>query len=363
MRWLRAAIGGLAVAAMVLPATPAAAGGGDAARGYALVTDPSATSPVLPASQSFNSTGGSVEVRRIQTGRYSVVFHGAATAGGVAHAVAYGQGARTFCTVAGWGPGAGGVQRVNVHCFTGVGGPADTRFTVHFTGGAALGGAAARFSYFWADEPVPSGRRTLTHGYTFDSTGGAIWYERISKGRYRFNLPPSPTEVWPHFPAVQVTAYHNGPVHCQIAAPDRWEVRCVNSLGTPVDSRFVVTYARGADVLGRAGGTFHDGAGYPQGGAGAWSVPMDSYSSTPGVRLTATPNGLPGEYVVRVPRAGAGRGHAVAAAMRRADTDSPPGDGRVGDWWSHDGDAYVEVNCYAYGGGPKDMHFRVSFLH
>ncbi|MCH7231358.1 hypothetical protein L0U85_10935 [Glycomyces sp. L485] len=312
----------------------------------------------------YNSTGG-VQVSRHGTGSYTVVFEGAAPVrwanGGVVHTSAYGSYSNAFCTVASWGPPLFGGDDLLAHvrCFAPNGAPADTRFVANYTN-AVFEGDDGRLAYFWTDRAIPVGERTLTHDYQFDSQGGPITYERISTGRYRFDMPDNPDLR--AFPMVHVTAYNTSAVICQIAWPDRWEVRCVDHNGAPTDSRFTLTYGVKVDLLGRTTSRFGSTARYAD-TIHDDIINGDSYVSTGSPGVHGTYQGT-GKYQITFDGLGTGNGHALVNPVggnASAAGSWPVGYCHVAYWWSYGGNENVGVRCYDFDGAAANLHARISF--
>ncbi|PZF94082.1 hypothetical protein C1I99_19745 [Micromonospora deserti] len=351
----------VAVVVGAVTVTPAPAMGGlGEITAYVWADQPSAADYEPAYGYAQNSHGG-VRVARGGTGVYTVVFEGAATRSGVAHAVAYGSNA--ICTVAGWGPPiwpTGSDLLVRVRCFGPSGAPVDTRFVANFTNATLAGDG--RLMYFWADQAVPTGVRTLTHTNMYDSQGGPISYERTGVGRYRFYAPRNPEHLR-HFPMVHVTAFNTAAVHCQIDWPDGWEVRCVNAAGNPVDSRFTVTYGVKVDLTGHTGGRFGSGTFYHEHISGD-DIPGDYYVSTPTGETGAANRYLStGRYEMTFFGVGAGYGHAFANPVGESLPSRawPRGYCAVFSWWAQGADQTVRVHCFNFDGVPTNMNARVSF--
>ncbi|MFI7577476.1 hypothetical protein [Micromonospora sp. NPDC049497] len=366
--------GGAVLAALLIGAglvAPAPASGEPLPTTYQPVTatvwanSPTTTAEYRPGGgYTANSTGGDVFVRRTGTGAYTVILEGAATTGGVAHAVAYGGGP-VHCTVTAWYPSllGGDDQLILVRCFAATGTPTDSRFVASFTSVRQV--SRGRLAYFVTDQTVPTGVRTIPSSYRYDSTGGVISYERLSTGRYRFHLNPNPdTEVGYTFPMTHVTALGSTAVHCQTGWPDSRQVWCVNAAGNPVDALFTVTYGSRVDLLGRATGPrFASGTLYAN-----WisdgRISGDGYNSTVGSWST----GASGRHLGtgRYEIAFQGTATAFGTALANAHLDNlegsrPRGWCVVAGWGSAGPDTRVLVNCYAYFGVPANLNARISF--
>ena len=195
-----------------------------------------------------STTGQRIEIQRKRTGRYEVMFAGAAKQanGGNVQVSAYGGGAE-HCKVGSWTP-SGDDMRVRVSCFLGTK-PADARFSLLFTP-SAVGGrqarAAARFA--WAGRPSAAQYAADTN-YT-QNAQAAVQIERRGSGQYVVRFEGvSPKEATGG--NVQVTAYGAGAAHCKV---QRWaprnarmdvNVRCYRGTD-PADSAFSILFTPGA---------------------------------------------------------------------------------------------------------------------
>jgi hypothetical protein len=224
--------------------------------GYVWADQQSTVDYTISHGWAHNSTGGDIEIHRPSAGTYQIRFVGMAGAGGVAHARPYGSGSTAICVVVNWRPSAGD-QIVNVRCFDSGGAAADTRFVASFTNGTAA--AAGTLAYLWADVTSPpiDVPYSPSAAYSYDSTGVGPQVWRQAVGVYMMLIGT----VDAHYPVdhrdgvYQVTAYGKDPVRCEVHGendeqPTPIAVFCVDEDGTPTDTRFAVTYAHGANVLG-----------------------------------------------------------------------------------------------------------------
>ncbi|MEH1016141.1 hypothetical protein V6U90_23890 [Micromonospora sp. CPCC 206060] len=309
-----------------------------------------------------NSTGNPVTIRRTSVGAYTVVLEGAATSGGVAHVVAYGGGP-VHCTVAAWGRSLSGVdQEIVVRCFAATGAAVDSRFVATYTNVRQI--SQGRLAYFWTDQAAPTGVRTITHSYRYDSTGGPISYERLGTGHYRFHINRNPDSEYgaPIFPMTHVTAYATSAVHCQTGRPDSRDVWCVNAAGNPVDSRFTVTYGSRVDLLGRSTGPrFASGTLYRD-TVRDGRIFGDSYNSTlPGYGGASGTVFGTGQYTMTFTGTATPFGTAFVNAHRGMFDSDPRGHCVLAGWSSLGSDTQIRVNCYRYLGVPANLDARVSF--
>ncbi|WP_100445941.1 hypothetical protein [Glycomyces xiaoerkulensis] len=324
----------------------------------------SSTDDYEPHSLYSYNPAGDVKVTRSGTGVYTVTFEGVASipteTSGVVHVSAYGSWTNAMCTVAYWGPGLFiGVDDLNVgvRCFGPDGEPVDARFVANYTSATYHG--EGRFAYFWTDRDAPDGERTLSHDYQYDSQGGPISYERLETGRYRFDMPDNPDSR--AFPMVHVTAYNSAATHCQIAWPDGWEVRCVDHDGSPIDSKFTVTYGLEVGLLGHTTSRFGSGTLYTDTISGG-SISGDSYVSTVPWGGTQGSYDGTGLYRIAFTDLATSGGHALVNPVNNADPYSwPDGHCVVGYWYEDGSDEEVAVRCYDFNGDRADIHARISF--
>ncbi|TDB72394.1 hypothetical protein [Micromonospora sp. KC723] len=303
------------------------------------------------------NTDGGVLVRRTGTGAYTVVLEQAPARGGVAHVVAYGGGP-VFCTVAGWYRSLVAPDLlIQVRCFAATGAPVDSRFVATFTNVRQI--SRGRLSWFVTDQAVPTGLRALAAPDRYDSTGGAVAYERLATGHYRFHM----NRQWDYsFPMAHVTAVGSAAVHCQIDSPDAWDVWCRNAAGNPVDARFAVTYGNKVDLLGYATGPrFHTGVLYGEEASGGWvggedwNSTLDNFGGGVGYHLGA------GRYQLKITGTGTAYGTAFVDDFITEHRPRPNGYCVVADWSRSGTDTIVNVRCYAYGGVPANINARVSY--
>ncbi|MER6753392.1 hypothetical protein ABT235_04320 [Micromonospora echinofusca] len=311
---------------------------------------------------SAHSGDGDIVVRRTGTGAYTVVLEGAATSGGVAHAVAYGGGP-VLCTVVSWyrSPIGAPDLLLQVRCFAATGSPVDSRFVATFTNVRQVG--QGRLAWFVTDQAQPTGVRTLPAAYRYDSTGGVISYERLGTGRYRFLMNPNPaSESGPIFPMSHVTALGTSAVKCQLDPPDLWVVHCANAAGNPVDARFVVTYGSRVDLLGRAfGPRFASGVLYGE-YASAPYIGGESYNSTiPGFGGASGTMLGTGRYQMRFTGTGTSYGTAFVNSFLDSYPRTPRGYCVLAGWSASGADTVISVNCYAWLGVPANLNARISY--
>jgi hypothetical protein len=193
----------------------------------------------------FNSSGKLNTMVRTGVGAYTALLPNLGASGGHVQVTANGTGSER-CKVAGWYP-TGSAQQVNVRCFTSAGSAVDTRFTMTYVSGLDLLGSpccsGTDSAYVWANQPTSS-FYTPSLAYQFNNnTGATNTVTRSGVGAYAVQLPYESLS----YGDVQVTAYGSGSEHCKVAS---WspsggvQVRCFNSMGSPVDTSFDMAFLR-----------------------------------------------------------------------------------------------------------------------
>lgn len=191
-----------------------------------------------------SSGAGSITVHRSATGSYAVTFPGLGRDGGNAQVSAAKGGPPALCKVLALDR-IGADERVTVRCRDTSGVLVDADFMVLFTNRVGLTGVPGRkAAHLLADRPSAASY-TPAARYRYTSAGAAPTIRRTAKGRYQVTLPGMPKGG-----SAQVTAYGAGAALCQVtsigkgAPPQRIGVACLQPDGTPVDSRFLLSYTR-----------------------------------------------------------------------------------------------------------------------
>jgi hypothetical protein len=332
---------------------------------YLWADQPIAASYTPALAYQQNSSGATNTMVRTGMGVYQALLPNLAANAGTVHVTAYGSGTQT-CKVASWGPNffrhGGGwsltsTQQVNVRCFNASGAPADTRFTLSY---ANPGTPDAVMAYLWADQPS-------TASYTpalpnqFNSSGATNTARRIGVGAYTASLPN--LGAWAGH--VQVTAYGTGSERCKtsnwspVGSAQEVQVRCFTSSGTPVDTRFTLTYVAENSLIG--------GSAAPSplpgtSGSYVWANQSTLASYTPSLSYqwddfggtnTVTRSGV-GAYAVHFTNHALHWGNVQVTAY---------GDGsehcKVAFWNTSDG---AQVRCFNSSGLPVDTRFVVALL-
>lgn len=329
----------IAAALVVLAAQPALAAA--SIEGYVWGNEPANPSYLVATGYEYNSAGGAIKIVRSAVGTYAVIFQGMAGAGGVAHASAYGVGSNYVCSVESYGP-VGTDEVINVLCFDTAGVAVDTRFVANVTNRKPVTG---RFGYFWSSNPVPpAAGYTPPAAWSYDSTGSPIAVGRTAVGRYRVFLGAFAADsagIW-NSGYLRVTPHGSVPSACQVlepalqAMPHILEVRCYDTTGFGVDTRFTLTYGRKLGMLGAVGP--HASATVDLSGM---APVVAGWTNTYGGAPTASEIGI-GLYEIVIPGAAAvANGHVVASIM-----GTPPMFCNVGAWFNTATDKVVWVRCW-----------------
>ncbi|MGE5831095.1 MAG: hypothetical protein ACM30G_22425 [Micromonosporaceae bacterium] len=314
--------------------------------GYAWGWQPNNPGYVANSGYEYNSAGGAVTITRPGTGVYQVRFAGMAAAGGVAHVSAYGS--NSICVVSSWIQ-SGGDELVNVRCFSPAGAAADSRFIAHVTN--RTDGIARGFA--WSSDPTPPlGGYVPSAQYSFDSTGQQIMVFPEGVGAYAVELNAFGQDIGGLWTTgvLRVTAYGAAAVTCQALDPALFtdpavlRVRCFDTTGHSVNSRFALSYTRGVVPNSATVSNYA-------------LVPSVVGSSGPAPSVTALDSD--GDYQVTFPGAAAAGGHAFASIM-----GTPPMYCNIHSWVALLGSQILRVRCYQPGGGQLNpgMLVNVGFV-
>ena len=309
----------------------------------------------------FNSASPVVKnsVVRTGVGAYTVTLPNLDAPAGTVHVTAYGSGPAT-CKVASFYPAVSGMQ-VNVRCFGSGGVAADSQYTLTFTRPFI---ATKPMAYVWQDRPsAPLGTPFIPRGsYSFNSTDGTNTITHTGLGTYAVRLP----NIGGSGGHVQVTAYGFGSERCKVVGwspsgvDELVNVACFTSAGSPTDTFFTMTYARGISIVGSDC--------CPPGGPGtrfayAWGNDASAASYTPSAPYqfsnppaTATiTHPLPGSgaYAVSFPAQDLSRGTVQVTAY-----GSGPEYCKVAYWTPSAG---VKVSCFGGSGTALDTRYVVTF--
>ncbi len=327
----------------------------DANYGFAWANQPTIASYSPNALYRHNPTGGTVLIERSGVGAYRVTFPGMVNMGldrGNAQVSAYessGAGPDDHaCRAIDWD-----ADWVEVRCATRTGVPLDSRFTVLFLKSKLTSDGIA-----YARTSLPfAASHTLPASDGWNPSGGDIVVTRSGVGSYGV--------VFDGFAGlafagnVQITSMGAPTARCTVVewVADFVEVRCVNSVGTPIDSEFSVLYLLEAPSflsdVAWSWGFMPSNDRYDAG---------TSYSASPDGGSTIIERTGPGAYEIRWVGyadhnfAGSG-GHAQVTAYRGAG-GLAGGDCGIRSW-SQD---RTGVRCFDTFGTPADQPFSVMHL-
>ncbi|UUY05407.1 S8 family serine peptidase [Svornostia abyssi] len=204
-----------------------------ATAGY--LTSLDTTSPTHTPELTFqaNSTGATNTVTRNGVGRYTATLPGF-TAAGIPHVTAVGSDTN-MCQVSTWA-----TTSVAVLCFTRSGALADTAFSLTTNGQSVF--TTGRGASMYANNATAT--TAYTPSSSWNSTGAVNTSQKTATGTYEVSMPG--IEMATSLPTV--TAVNNSTSTAVACRPYFWgtgsiEVRCTNAAGTPVDSRFTVSYS------------------------------------------------------------------------------------------------------------------------
>lgn len=237
------------------------------------------------------------------------------------------------------------------------------------TGGAVVAGstpaqAAAPVrggGFVWASPAVVLGTYTPLAAYNTNSTapvGSAVnTVTRSVEGGepiYTVRMPGLGLEAG----TVQVTAYGNDSVACQVAYwlplgnDQAVRVRCHDNAGTAVNSRFTMAYTSvTASENGRIGYVWADSPAAP-----AYTPNLAFQANSTGAINTITRSGV-GVYRVYMPGLGAAGGHVQVTPYGLT-----PARCVVWFWLNNAGTEEINVKCFTMAGAPTDSRFTVTFV-
>lgn len=340
---------------LTVPATARAAPSGPRGSAFVWANHPSSASYLPSPAYQWNSRHSSTAVNTITrsgVGRYTVRLPDLGAVSGTVLVTAYGPGTSN-CKVLSWGP-RGTAQLVSIRCFTATGVLADTPFTMSYTNHTGVVGSD--LAYVWANQPTEASY-VPSQPYQANSSGATNRIQRLGTGSYLVKLPHLGRSAG----HVQVTAYGPGPERCKVVSwgPNGAEqdirVLCNTSNGTPVDTRFTLTYVRGGNVLGEPICCRPDGN--PTDYAWANRPIAASYTPNPLYQFTGFAQQITisrlatGSYAVHVP------GFLNGGNVQVTAYGSNSAQCKVNSWTPAAG---IRVLCFR-SGKPIDTFFDVSF--
>ena len=294
-------------------------------------------------------------ITRTEVGNYTVRLPDLGAASGTVLVTAYGPSTNN-CKVLSWGP-SGTAQLVNIRCFTATGVPTDTPFTMSYANDSGFNNDMA---YVLADQPTAASY-VPSPPYQANSSGATNQIQRLGTGFYLVKLP----NLGPSAGHVQVTAYGPGPERCKVVSwgPNGTEqdirVLCNTRNGTPVDTKFTLTYVRDGNVLGapvcchpNGNRTDYAWADQPKPTAPGSYTPNLLYQFNGSAQQITISRLATGSYAVHVPDSlDSGNVQVTAYGNNSAQC-------KVNFWTPAAG---IRVLCFR-SGSPIDTRFDVSFV-
>jgi hypothetical protein len=214
---------------------------------YLWANQPTTASYTPSSIYQWNSKSATNTVNRLGVGKYQAILPSLNVVGGTVLVTAYGSGSER-CKVVAWVP-SGSNTLVNVNCFNSSGSPVDTTYNLSYMTDVVVGldtSPGPHYGgYVWANNSTASSYTPLST-YRLNNTGGGHSITRTATGTYTVNfsyLKPSNRTT------AQVTAYGSTGEYCTVNSWDsdgrggtNVNVRCFNNLGSPVDTKFTLTY-------------------------------------------------------------------------------------------------------------------------
>ncbi|MCG8417159.1 MAG: serine protease [Proteobacteria bacterium] len=207
------------------------------------------------SSGGFDGTGVAQTITNLSTGRYLVEFPNLGDIiGGNVQVSAYGIG-NERCNVRSWNR-SGTTLRVYVDCRTPAGALVNTQFVSSYVRNGVPSGAPDE-AYLWANNATAASY-TPSATYQWNSGGGLNTIQRTGIGAYAVTLPDQAPA--PRGGTVQVTGYGDTGDYCKVGnwSPSgtsmRINVRCFDTSGAAVDSRFTLYYSSTRAAGGLSGG-------------------------------------------------------------------------------------------------------------
>jgi hypothetical protein len=244
-----------------------------------------------------------------------------------------------------------------VRCFDVSGSPVDARFTLSYANPRTPDGPMA---FLWADQPLAASYTPNTT-WQFNSSGATNTVKRSGIGSYSASLPNLGVSAG----HVQVTAYGSGSERCKvenwgpIATTQNVRVRCFDSSGSAVDTRFTLTYVIENSLIGGAACCFPDPG---ESGSYVWADNPTAPSYTPSLSYqwddfggvnTVDRLGV-GRYAVRFTNHSLSWGHVQVTAYGEGSEHC-----KVESWTTATG---ALVRCFDAAGRAVDARFDIAFL-
>lgn len=192
----------------------------------------------------YTSALTTIDVTRTGIGVYTAFVPGVSESGSGGNVQVSSRGEPSLCSIGGWNHPNPDLA-ISVRCYGLEGTLQDRHFDLVYSRKMGMEGfAGGPSAYLWADQPRAP--RSMPNSiYTFNSARKGMTVSRLSKGTYLAKLRGMPTGG-----AAIVTSYGTKSRHCQLTSirtsgtPQQVGVRCFTATGTPVDSRFTLSYTR-----------------------------------------------------------------------------------------------------------------------
>jgi hypothetical protein len=221
--------------------------GGLAPFGYLTATHPGPASYIVPAADSYNSTGGAARVRILGVGQYRVRLDGLGTTDGDIQVTPLTDGRPRYCEVDSWVANAGNLV-ADLRCYKPSGVLADTKFTFSWNKNVGLkGDGGTAVGYARANQPGAGiGATYIPAAATrYNSTGTNITVVRVALGEYVVTFKNQPVGG-----AAAVTPFGAAGNRCFAKAiktsgsPAKVRVGCVNGAGGRANTEFMVSWLK-----------------------------------------------------------------------------------------------------------------------
>ncbi|MEV4312860.1 hypothetical protein [Actinocrispum sp. NPDC049592] len=288
-------------------------------------------------------------------GVYQVTFGGVGGPGGVVHVTAISSAGHS-CQALAWGASLPN-EIVLVRCYNAAGVLANTGFTVTYSRSTPLIVGPGQHAY--ADVPgpgVPANRFNQLGAVTAVDTNGPPPGEMT----VTFAGVASPTFAG----NIQVTAVNQVAVRCKVSGwipTPNLQVRvwCFNAAGTPVDSRFTISYSAQRNVFGgwAAGGKFAYLSIWPGGVAPiTFTVGQTNFNNVTGPNTNSAAGPFP-DYQLKLPQ--------VFFPVDDLQVTALGVDNRycgIASLWGNAGpDVIGRVLCFTPGGAPAPSGSSVTY--
>lgn len=315
----------------------------------------------------YNSAGGAITAEARSTGIYRVYFHGLGDHShtGNVQIVARGNDAAR-CKTNRFGTIDGNLE-VHVLCHLPSGSTVDSGFVVQFN--RPTGTATGEGALVHANQPFRDAYGVVSE-FTWNSTGSTNRIVRSGVGVYNVLLGGLAEFAG----NAQVTTFGTSHDFCMVnptgTAPDpacggdqRLEVRCFDTSGAPIDTKFLLSYLARDNVNINERGAYawaNDPAASSYALPGAYSY--NSTASCGGTTDTAT-RASTGSYGIQHHALGADDGVPLVTATFSASTQAPePKYCKLAGWTDSASGTDVQVRCFSADGTPADTSYGETFV-